>query len=200
MTAIILAGGASRRLGRDKASALLGGRTLLERAVLAMRQLAGDVIVVAAPGQPRPLPPELSVRLEEDLLPGRGPLAGLYTGLLAAPSPYCWAVGCDMPFLSPPLLRYLMERAPAYDAVVPLVAGRLHPLHAVYGKTALPTAEAMLAGGGGSLHGLLERLHVLHVGETEGARSAEWRRSCFNINTPEDWAQAEAIDKAGRTD
>ncbi len=198
MTAIILAGGASRRLGRDKAGALLGGRTLLERAVLAMQQLAGEVIVVVAPAQPSPLPPELSVRLEEDLHPGRGPLAGLYTGLLAARSPYCWAVGCDMPFLSPPLLRYLRERAPTYDAVVPVVAGRLHPLHAVYSKTALPIAEEMLTEGGGSLHGLLERLHVLHIGETEGARPEEWRRSCFNINTPEDWAQAEASDKSER--
>jgi molybdopterin-guanine dinucleotide biosynthesis protein A len=65
-------------------------------------------------------------------MPGKGPLGGMHAAFLAAAYAYCWVVGCDMPFLSPEAALLMLSRIAEHDAVVPVIKGKLHPLHGVY--------------------------------------------------------------------
>ncbi len=180
---LILAGGKSLRLGREKAGVLLGGETLLARAIRLTRPL-GEVWVVGD-GRPLPLPP--GVRMVADILPGKGPLGALYTGLLLSPSPYALALACDMPFLAPQLLGYILNLAPGYDAVVPRVGELLEPLHAVYSRGCLPIIRDLLQEGKLSLQELFPRVKVRYVKVREMGDTLPF----FNINTPQDLEKAQ---------
>jgi len=182
--ALVLAGGKSQRLGMEKATVRLGGETLLARAIRLARPL-GEVWVVGD-GRPLAVPP--GVRLVADLLPGKGPLGGLYTGLLLSPSPYAAALGCDMPFIDSQLLGYLLSLATGYDAVVPRVGELLEPLHAVYSQTCLPVIKELLDQGKLSLLEVFPRVKVRYV---EGGELRD-TSPFFNINTPHDLEEAEA--------
>lgn len=184
--AIVLAGGRSRRLGRDKAFQVLEGKTLLERAVVAVSQTARQVMVVKAPGQELP-PLPIRVDVVDDLVPGRGPLGGLYTGLESTTAEVVCVVGCDMTFLDPPLLDTLVPLAQGQDAVVPRLDGGLQTLHALYRRTSLPTIRELLEAQGPGLHDLLALLNVYYVEVEDVDR---WRRSCLNVNTPADLEEA----------
>ena len=189
--AVILAGGISSRLGRDKALEIVDGRSLLDRVLDALAQVAGGLILALPQGRKRyPFLTRPGLRIVRDLRPSWGPVAGLYSGLGAAQSPYVWAAACDMPFLNPDLLRYLMGVVHGHDAAVPRVAGRFQMLHAVYSRTCLPPLEGLMNVEGSGLHDLLPRVRVRVVEETEGASPEAWRRSCFNINTDEDLTTA----------
>ncbi|HFD40695.1 MAG TPA: molybdenum cofactor guanylyltransferase, partial [Anaerolineae bacterium] len=118
ISGIVLAGGQSRRLGRDKALLEIEGRPLLARTVHTLAALSDDLIVVTnAPERYAPL--GLPVRFVADEKPGIGSLMGLYSGLKAAHHPYALVVACDMPFLNPALLRYLLSLTAGYDIVIP---------------------------------------------------------------------------------
>lgn len=196
MTGIVLAGGRSRRLGRDKAAELVGGRTLLQRALDSLAEVSGELLVVGrAPEDAMAL--GSGVRFLEDREPDRGPLAGLQTGLLAAASPYVWAVGCDMPFLDPSLLTQLAELAPGHDAVAPVLDGTPQTLHAVYALSCAPMAEALLRKGAAGLQSLLALVDVRYVEPEEMGDMERWRRSCFSVNTEADLEQARSWAAAG---
>jgi molybdopterin-guanine dinucleotide biosynthesis protein A len=181
---LILAGGAGRRLGGEKAGVLLEGETLLARAIRLTRPL-GEVWVVGD-GRPLPLPP--GVRSVADLFPGKGPLGALYTGLLLSPSPYALALACDMPFIKPELLGYFLTLAPGYDAVVPRVGELLEPLHAVYSRTCLRVLRDLLCRGKLSLLELFPRIKVRYVEGSEIGDTLPF----FNINTLQDLEEAQA--------
>ncbi|MSQ11988.1 MAG: molybdenum cofactor guanylyltransferase [Dehalococcoidia bacterium] len=196
-TGIILAGGASSRLGADKAQIVLGGQTLLERVVGALEQVAGEILIVASPDTSRPQPgsrvPLRVVTDPQEAGPRRGPLAGLVAGLRECRTPYAWVLGCDSPFLSPRLLSCLMELAPGHDVVAPRSDRHLHVLHAVYSRNCLPAAERVLAGRHPSLQALLPLVRCCYV---EGAELARWDpdgRSLLNINTRDDLAEARRL-------
>ena len=181
---LILAGGKGLRLGRGKAGVLLEGETLLGRAIRLTRPL-GEVWVVGD-GRPLPLPP--GVRMVADLFPGKGPLGALYTGLLLSPSPYALALACDMPFIRPELLGYILSLAPGYDAVVPRVGELLEPLHAVYSRGCLPVMKELLRQGKLSLLEVFPRVKVRYVEGREMGDTLPF----FNINTPQDLEKAQA--------
>ncbi len=183
--ALLLAGGASRRMGRDKAALPWRGGTFLER-------IAGELAgfperYLSANLENCPLPPPW--QLVADRFPGCGPLAGLHAGLCVCRSPWLVAVSCDLPLLQRPLVEWLARQAaPPYGAVVPRdQAGRIHPLCAVYAKTLAPLAQAQLEAGDYRMGSLLERVQVLYlpVGEAFSAMLA-------NINTPEDYRALQA--------
>ena len=179
---LILAGGKGLRLGREKAGVLLEGETLLGRAVRLARPL-GEVWVVGD-GRPLPVPP--GVRMVTDLFPGKGPLGALYTGLLLSPGPYALALACDMPFISPELLGYILSVASGYDAVVPRVGELLEPLHAVYSRGCLPVIRELLRQGKLSLLDVFPRVKVRYVEGREMGDTLPF----FNINTPQDLEKA----------
>lgn len=189
---IVLAGGRGRRLGRDKLWLELGGENLLAGVARTLSALGGPVLLVLDREKPLPpLPPEL--RVVTDLLPGRGSLGGLYTGLKLAGTAYVLAAACDMPFLSLPLLRHLLELSPGYDIVVPRLRDGLEPLHAVYGRGCLVPMERLLETQSNRIFDFYGEVRVRYVEQEAVDRLSPDHLSFFNINTPADLEQAQRL-------
>ena len=193
ITIIILAGGISRRLGRDKAAEPFGDETLLRRVVRRASEAVGSndvAIVVANTGQSERAPADIPHRLVVDDLPGYGTLGGIYTGLEAARNEWALVVACDMPFLSAPLLRYMAGLRAGVDAVVPVIEGRPEPTHALYSRRCLPAISQRLQAGQLKAAGFLDLVRVRYVNENEGRRFDPELLSFFNVNRPDDLARA----------
>ena len=191
ISGVILAGGASRRLGRDKALERIGGQTLLERVAGTIAPLSAEVVVVvASPAQAAALPLPPGVRVVSDSFPGCGSLGGIFTGLSASVEPWVLVVACDMPFLNPRLLRRLMAMRRNVDAVIPCVNGQPEPLHALYSRACLVPMERMLRAAQLKIAPLFEAVRVRYVGEDTIDRFDPDHRSFFNVNSPADVEEA----------
>ncbi len=183
VSAVILAGGQSRRLGTDKAFIEVGGVPLVERVIARLRQLSADVLIVTA--RPKGCA-HLGVRVIRDTWPGMGSLGAIHTGLQAAGCSRALVVGCDMPFLNLGLLRSMAQLAGDYDVVIPRLDGLLEPLHAVYAKACLAPIEEMLRAGNLRIRCFLDRVRVRYVERAEVEALDPRRLSFFNVNTPHD--------------
>ncbi|MCX7192997.1 MAG: molybdenum cofactor guanylyltransferase [Proteobacteria bacterium] len=183
-TALILAGGESRRMGQDKANLMLGEQTLLQRVSAIVQPLFSETLVsVRAP------------RADCDLIqvcdnPAHaGPLAGLAAGLEGAKTAWIFAVACDMPFITSQLIEYISEFRKDYDAVVPVVESFPQPMAAFYATRCLGVLHEILSGNGKkSPRTLLDKLNVRYVNEAE--LQAADLRSFFDLDTPEDMSIA----------
>jgi molybdopterin-guanine dinucleotide biosynthesis protein A len=193
LTGLILAGGASRRMGENKALLALEGRKLIERVADALAALTDDILIIANEAEPyrfldRPIIP--------DIRPGYGPLMGLYSGLKAARGELALLVAVDMPFLSPDYLRFLLALAPGYDVVIPRTGHRLHPLCAVYRReSCLPAIEQAIARGQRRLIAFHPQMRVRQVDEAELRRIDPDLRALMNVNTPEELEAARRLLK-----
>ncbi len=198
-TTVILAGGKSLRLGRDKALEKIGKQTLIERVVKIVSPISQEVIVVTSPGQLETLSAlpllQLKTRITADIYPGKGVLGGIYTGLSFANTFYSLVVACDMPFLSGILLDYLVSLANNFDLVVPKIRGMYEPLHAVYSKNCLAIIEQLLSQEKRQVAELFNRVRTRYVGEEEINRFDPEYLSFFNINTKADLRRARILLK-----
>ena len=183
MTVVILAGGQSRRMGRDKLRLTLGGETLLQRALRRWGEMFPRVLVsVAGPEKF----PELGDRRVFDAFPGAGPLAGLHAGLLAAGEDV-FLTGADMPFSSPEkALRLASLCGEAEACVLTDGTGRWEPLFGYYRPSVLPKAEALLSSGRRSMGALLGSVKLREVSLAELGEDEDSRLS-LNVNVPEDY-------------
>ena len=184
VAAAVLAGGASQRMGRDKATLAVGGVPLARRVLAAAAGVAGTVVLVAPAGHPAR---GLHSAVVTD--PGTGPLAALRAAAAALTAPYVLVLACDHPDLRTELLQLLVAERREGAAVVCRRAGRLEPLVALYPRAAaLAAADACLAGGERSLRQLLARLD-LHVLEEPAWRAADPDgRSFADLDHPADLA------------
>jgi molybdopterin-guanine dinucleotide biosynthesis protein A len=187
VTAIVLAGGRSSRFGRDKLAEPIAGRTLLERAIDAVRVFAGEVLVVAAPTASPVVP--AGIRVVHDPRPFEGPLVGVHAGLVAAATDVVLVTAGDMPDLAPAVVEVLLAAldAPEVDAALLRHDGRSRPLPMVLRRRpALVAAAALVAAGERRLGALPDglRRHVIE--------EADWRpldpdgRTLVDVDTPED--------------
>ena len=192
IASIVLAGGKNRRLGRCKALEPIGGKTLIERVVERLEPLTGQILIVTSREQLE-LPVAGKAEIMIDIYPDRGPLGGIYTGLLASQSLHSLVVACDMPFLNQSLLQFQMNLAPGFDVVVPFVDKYLEPLHAVYSKNCLPHIERILKDGGRSVLDLMPQVNVGYVLEREIEGYDPDYLSFFNLNTEANLEKARAI-------
>ncbi len=183
MTVVILAGGQSRRMGRDKLRLPVAGETLLERALRRWGEVFPRVLVsVASPERF----PELGDRRVFDSFPGAGPLAGLHAGLLAAGEDV-FLTGADMPFSSPEKALLLASLCGEADAcVLTDAAGRWEPLFGFYRPSVLPRAEALLASGRRSM-GVLLAAVSLREARLEELGEGPDSLLLRNVNRPEDY-------------
>lgn len=182
------------RLGRYKASVTVNGESLLQRVVSRISFLSRDIIVVIAKGQQPPcIVGYPKLRIVTDVYAGKGPLAGIYTGLEASNSAYNLVVACDMPFLNRDLLAYMLEISAGFDAVVPRLGDMVEPLHAVYSKSCLPAIKRMLDGGRFNVGGLPAQVGVRYVEAEEIDRFDPEHLSFFNINTGADLKKASQL-------
>lgn len=187
-TAIILAGGDSHRMGRDKAILEFAGQTLIQSVLDTVQPLFPTTIVSV-----RRARPEINLPQVCDTEESGGPLTGLVSALAQVTTPWVFVVGCDMPFVSPDLIKLLATNRAEYQAVVPVAHGRAQPLLAFYSSTCLTAMRANLASGDKSLLGLLKRLSVCYVGEGELLGVDPQLRSFFDLDTPQDVAIAQGF-------
>lgn len=130
-TAIILAGGKSSRMGTNKALLTLNGKTVIEGIAESLEKTADELLIVTnTPADYK----FLHLPMTEDKWKGMGPLAGIEAGLSASKTEHNLIVACDMPFISVDLGTYLLSCLEDYQAAVPEISGRLHPLFAAYRK------------------------------------------------------------------
>lgn len=191
MTSIVLAGGRSSRLGVDKALAVVGGKSLIQRVVGQIMVVSNQIIIVGSPCQ-FDLPSDWEIEYKEDLYPGRGSLGGIYTGLLASNSFYSLVVACDMPFLNIELLRHMIKLSHSFDAVVPRVE-KVQPLHAVYSKSCLNDMKARLEDNQLGVTRFLTTMNVRYVERAECQGFDPQLLSFFNINSRADLAKANML-------
>jgi molybdenum cofactor guanylyltransferase len=180
---LVLAGGRSSRMGKEKALIDFEGQPLVLRVADRVARVAEPVLL--ATGYPGRLGP-VGYREVADVTAECGPLGGLVAGLEASPHELVAVVAVDMPFASPELLRFLASLRQGEEAVVPRGATGLEPLHAVYSTSALPAMRNALAEGRYGLRQLLSDLRLREVGASEWSRSTIDPRFAFNINRPED--------------
>lgn len=181
---MLLCGGESRRMGRDKALVAVQGRTLIERSLAALCAVA-DQVWLASGSEPRY--PHLGLTCVLDVEPGAGPLAGLAAGLRACSTPWLAVLSCDLPLAEGEMLRGLLVRAEAggWDAALLGLPRGSQPLFAVYRTaTCAPAVSAALRAGERRMVSFHGGLRVVSVAAVELGGAAE--RAGINLNTPED--------------
>jgi molybdenum cofactor guanylyltransferase len=194
IAAIIVAGGKSTRLGRDKASEPLLGIPLLQRVVNRLAGLVDEYVIVKARGQRLPeLLPPASLVVVEDVYPEIGPLGGLYAGLRSLDSPYAVAFACDMPLLQRPLVEELIRLAPGHDIVVPVREGFPEPLCAAYSRTCLAPIQEQIDSGNYKIAGFYGRLRPLYLSPEVWRAFDPEGLSFLNLNREEDLRRAESL-------
>jgi molybdopterin-guanine dinucleotide biosynthesis protein A len=193
VTSIILAGGRNLRLGSSKALEIIGGKSLIERVVERVKLVSTQTLIVTSPAR-LALPAAGEVEVLVDLYPGKGPLGGIYTGLLASPASHSIVVACDMPFLNIELLRYMIELSQDFDAVVPrLGEGMVEPLHAIYSRSCLDIMKTEIEHDHLQISHLLTMLRVRYIERAECQKFDPQLLTFFNINSRSDLDQATTL-------
>jgi molybdopterin-guanine dinucleotide biosynthesis protein A len=187
-TAIILAGGESKRMGRDKAALPFNGETLLQSVIDSVQPLFAQTLVSVRELRSDVVLPQIC-----DTQADGGPLVGLISAMEAVTTPWTFVVACDMPFVAPALIAHLASLRDGHQAVVPQVNEHAQPLAAFYARSALPLLRSSLASGNKSLIGALKSLDVRYVGADELLQWDAQLRSFFDLDTPQDVAIAEGM-------
>jgi len=190
VSAFVLAGGKSSRMGRDKAFVTWRGQTLLERALGTARGIAGRVWIVGARATFEPFG-----EVVEDVFADRGPLGGIHGALLASRTDLNLVLAVDLPFVSTQLLSYLIERSKDTEssATVPRLAAGWEPLCATYRREFAEVAEQALREGRNAIHPLLEAGPVTAVSEEELEGQGFSARMFRNVNTVGDLSSASGM-------
>lgn len=195
VSGVILAGGASRRMGRDKALLRLDGRPLIGLVAERLRAVTGEVIVVADHGERYR---GFADRTVSDVYPGVGTLGGIHAGLLAAAHDLAVVVACDMPSLDPNVLTWFVDAADGVDLVVLRHEKGVEPLHAVYRKTCLPAIESTIRSGERCAFAFYDQIQIRYVAPEELAVLDPDLASFANVNTPVQWREAVLLSRATR--
>lgn len=156
LSAVLLAGGESRRMGRDKATIVCGGEPLWQRQIELLRGLQPEKIFVSARAEPSWLPLDTELLLDEP--PSRGPLSGLTRALERMQTSHLVVLAVDMPFMSGEQLRALWSLAAIGRGVLPMIGKRAEPLAAIYPREARSDFSAALASDDFSLQRLARNL------------------------------------------
>jgi molybdopterin-guanine dinucleotide biosynthesis protein A len=173
-------------MGQDKALLPFGGEILLARVVRIVRGVTDEVVLVAREGQALPEGFE-AVR---DPAEGLGPLAGIAVGLRNVTSDRAFVTGCDAPLLRAALIQRLFELTDGYDAAVPLIDGNFMTTTAVYARSIVPVAEALIARRELRTRGLLDHIRVRAIEPAE-LRDVDPDLDSFRTcNTPAEYADA----------
>lgn len=200
-TSIVLAGGASQRLGRNKASEKVGDESLIQRVVNSLVPFSTEILVVVARNQaPPPFFSTVPTRVVSDVYPGKGALGGIYTGLKYSVSWHNVVVACDMPFLNSDFLAYMVEVLNSYDMAIPRIGENVEPLHAVYTRGCMSPMDDLLRQDKLAVAALLKIVKVRFITEAEIDRFDPNHVSFLNINTESDLIKAREMVKQHRSE
>jgi molybdopterin-guanine dinucleotide biosynthesis protein A len=193
MTSIVLAGGKSLRLGRNKSMATVSGKSLIQWVIDRLAAISNEIIIATACGEEIPCSSSVRSKTVADIYPGKGPLAGIYSGLIASSSPRAIVVSCDTPFLSVGLLEYMIQRCPGADIVVPRMEEKVEPLCAVYSKDCVNPIRELLEQNLLKIIELYPMVTVRYITQAEIDRFDPEHLSFFNINSQSDLDRARKL-------
>lgn len=196
LSGVILAGGANRRMnGELKALLPFGGKPLIVRQIDCMREICNELIVVTNDPKPFLNMVDRSVRIITDFFEGRGPLGGMHAALSLAKHDSVWVVGCDMPFLSSKAAQLLMQRKlDGFEAVVPLVAGELYPLHGIYDRACVSHIVPLIHRGETKVSALLKHVFWSELGDRFLLENGVDLNFVSNIKTFEDYKAMQRLE------
>ena len=193
MTAIILAGGKSSRMGADKAFLKIGNQSLIKRQIGLLRKIFKKIIVVT-----NSLPKYRGykgIKIISDIIPHCGPLGGIYSGLVVSNSLYNFVVACDMPFINLGLIRYIIKNRDNYDIIIPKIDRKYHPLFGMYSKNCLPIIEKALSKDKLNVSSIFPKLKTAFISRQEIERFDKLLLSLVNINTQDDLAKIKEMER-----
>jgi molybdopterin-guanine dinucleotide biosynthesis protein A len=187
VTTFILAGGKSTRMGTDKAFVILDGQTLLSRAMDLARSVTSEIRIVGDPAKFAAFAPTV-----KDVFPNCGPLGGIHAALRSSQTELNLILAVDVPFVSPALLQYLIQRARNHAATVtvPQVDRLYQPLCAIYRRAFAEHAEKALAEGQYKIGAVFAAGHTQTITQGELENVGFSPRMFRNLNTPEQLAEA----------
>jgi len=201
-TSIVLAGGRSSRLGREKLLEKIAGKSLIELVISHLSSLSDEIFLVISQKQARTASQSYThpeAKTVVDLYPGKGSLGGIYTGLVHSNSFHNLVVACDMPFLNPALLRYMISRSPGFDVVIPRIGDNIEPLHAIYSRNCARLIEEQLKRDDLRIRGFFDAVKVRYIEKEEIERFDPEHLSFFNVNTQSDLEKARMLAKRKAT-
>lgn len=170
-------------MGENKAFIQIDGIPIVQRIYHLFNALFTEIIIVTNEME---LFKNFHAKIYCDLIPDRGALGGLYSGIFHSSSPHVFCVGCDMPFLRAPTIRYLINKIEDDDVIVPKTRDGLQPLHAIYSKNCLIPIRATLEQGRYKIIDFYPRVKVKTIDEDEFRSLDPTLESFINVNTPEE--------------
>jgi molybdopterin-guanine dinucleotide biosynthesis protein A len=180
-TGIILSGGKSIRMGENKAFIEIEGVPIILRVYNLLKQLFQETIIVT---NQKELFLNFDSKIYSDLLPNKGALGGLYTGIFFSAFNYSFCVACDMPFIKKPVVEHLMQHTQGDDVIVPRTKDGLQPLHAIYSKNCLEPIKLTIEQGKYKIIDFYEKVKLKIVPEDDFISLDPLRESFVNVNTP----------------
>jgi len=192
ITGIILAGGKSSRMQKNKAFLTVGNLQIIERIRKELREVCSDLMIVT--NSPEEYV-DLGIKTVVDIIPRQGPLSGVHAGLVNSKHNYNLVVACDMPFISKQLAKYIIERASGYDAIVPRINGLPQPLFAVYSKACIGPIEQCLNSETRKMTAFYHQINICWIDEMfiRELELGNPNTIFLNVNTPQDWEGAEEL-------
>lgn len=183
VSAVVLAGGGSTRMGQNKALLQLGEKTMIERIVDKLRPLFEEIILVTNHPEEYPMLKDVEFVRDKMCLEDKNSMLGIYTGLSTTKKSHILALPCDMPFLNQDLIKYMISQLGEEDIMVPYIKGFYQPLHAIYAKKCLATMENELKNRNYKMISFLKKMNTKIIGE-EKITNFSQDLACFrNVNT-----------------
>lgn len=186
---VILAGGKSSRMGKNKALLDINGKPVIEIIKSELSTCTDQVIIIS--NQPEEYQ-FLQVPIYSDRYPGEGPLAGIESALYHVDTEWFFITACDMPFIQAEVFQYLYEQSSGYDAVVPIYEGQIHPLSSLYHRSVLPVIQQQLNKQQRQVKSFFDLICVNYVKDFNLPKTI-LDRHFFNMNRPEEYQQAKSI-------
>ncbi len=170
-------------MGENKAFIRVGGVPIIKRIYDLFKELFQEVIIVT---NQKDLFSNFDSRVYSDLIPGKGALGGLYTGIFFSSFHYSFCVACDMPFIRKSLVQYLIENIDGEDVIVPRTKDGLQPLHAIYSKNCVNPIRKIIQEGKSKIIDIYNQVNVKIVDEKDFLCFDPEGESFINVNTPEE--------------
>jgi molybdopterin-guanine dinucleotide biosynthesis protein A len=187
ISCIILAGGKSARMGREKASLRIGERTIIEEQSETLGRIFDEIIIVATSQN---YFKNIDAKVVTDIIPDSGPLGGLYSGLAVSSNIHSFLIACDMPFINLQLIDYMIKQVGENDVVIPLSSKGMETLFAVYSLNCLETIRRQIEFRNLKLLDILNFFKVRYISQEEIEKFDPQEFSFFNVNSPEDYKEA----------
>ena len=178
-------------MGRPKASLDFGGVPMLARIVSELKRRFAEIVVVAAPESEDSIPLDIpAIRTIRDETAFQGPSDALRRGLDAVTNEIAFACSCDLPLLDAEVAAAIVEMLGDFDAAIPIVGGKLQPLHAAYRKRCAGALAALAARGEPRLTAIADAVNTRRISEDELLALDPQAHSFFNLNTLDDYRRA----------